>query len=99
MLRRATPQHDKNRTLPSVFLSVASFFTELFPTSSVSITDGANRRHRLASNHYGQRFEERMDSRWNWFIDNVPVRVALNTIVWCLWIAATVGILEFAAKF
>jgi hypothetical protein len=40
-----------------------------------------------------------MDSRWNWFIDNVPVRVTLNTVVWCLWIAATVGILEFAAKF
>ena len=47
----------------------------------------------------GQRFEECMDSSWNWFIDNVPVRVALNTIVWCLWIAATVGILEFGAKF
>jgi len=39
-----------------------------------------------------------MDSKWNWFIDNVPARVALNTVVWCMWIAATVGILEFASK-
>lgn len=39
-----------------------------------------------------------MDSRWNWFIDNTPLRVALNTLAWCLWIAASVGILEFAAK-
>ncbi len=40
-----------------------------------------------------------MDSKWNWLIDNVPVRVALNTLAWCLWVAATVGVLEFAAKF
>ncbi len=40
-----------------------------------------------------------MDSRWNWFIDNVPVRVALNTLVWGLWLAAAVGIMEFATRF
>lgn len=40
-----------------------------------------------------------MDSKWNWFIDNVPLRVALNTFVWCMWIAATVGVLEFASRF
>ncbi len=39
-----------------------------------------------------------MDAKWNWLIDNVPARVALNTVVWCLWIAASVGILEFAAR-
>lgn len=40
-----------------------------------------------------------MDSKWNWFIDNVPLRVALNTAAFCVWLAAAVGVLEFASKF
>ncbi len=40
-----------------------------------------------------------MDSKWNWFIDNVPLRVALNTVAFCVWLAATVGVLAFASKF
>ncbi|HWR37662.1 MAG TPA: hypothetical protein VN622_17505 [Clostridia bacterium] len=39
-----------------------------------------------------------MDSKWNWMIDNVAVRVAMNTIAWCTWLALTVGVLEFASK-
>ncbi len=81
-------------------MSSVLLFMELSPrlpriTHCRTLTEGNGSRPIID----GQRFEERMDSRWNWFIDNVPVRVALNTIVWCLWIAATVGILEFAAKF
>ncbi len=40
-----------------------------------------------------------MDANWNWLIDNVPVRVALNSIAFALWIAGTVGVLEFAARY
>lgn len=40
-----------------------------------------------------------MDARYNWIIDSVPVRVTVNTVAFALWIALTVGILEFAAKF
>jgi hypothetical protein len=39
-----------------------------------------------------------MDSKWNWFIDSVPLRVALNTFAWCMWIAVAVGVLEFASR-
>lgn len=40
-----------------------------------------------------------MDAKWNWFIDNVPLRVTVNTAAFILWIAATVGVLELASKF
>lgn len=39
-----------------------------------------------------------MDSKWNGFIDSVGIRVALNTLGWCTWLALTVGLLEFASK-
>lgn len=40
-----------------------------------------------------------MDSKWNWFIDNVPLRVVLNVVAFCAWLAATYGVMEFASKF
>jgi hypothetical protein len=40
-----------------------------------------------------------MDAKWNWLIDNVTLRALINTAAFALWIAATVGILDFAAKF
>jgi hypothetical protein len=40
-----------------------------------------------------------MDARWNWLIDNGTARVVINTLAWCVWVAATVGVLEFASKF
>jgi hypothetical protein len=40
-----------------------------------------------------------MDAKWNWLIDNVALRAAINTAVFALWIAASIGILEIAANF
>jgi hypothetical protein len=39
-----------------------------------------------------------MDAKYNWLIDNAPIRVTLNTVAFALWIAVAVGILELAAK-
>ncbi len=39
-----------------------------------------------------------MDARYNWLIDNVAVRVTLNTAVFALWVAAAIALLEVAAK-
>jgi hypothetical protein len=38
-----------------------------------------------------------MDGKYNWLIDNVPIRVTLNTVAFALWIAIAVGVLELAA--
>ncbi len=40
-----------------------------------------------------------MDSRWNWLIDNIPLRVVLNTVAFFIWLAATFGVMEFGSKF
>ena len=40
-----------------------------------------------------------MDAKYNWLIDNVSVRVTLNTVEFALWIAATVAFLDLATKF
>jgi hypothetical protein len=40
-----------------------------------------------------------MDAKWNWVIDNVALRAIINTAVFALWVAATVGILDVGAKF
>jgi hypothetical protein len=42
-----------------------------------------------------QRF---MSAKWNWLIDNSVIRSVIETSVFALWIAASVGIL-FAARF
>ena len=39
-----------------------------------------------------------MDAKYNWLIDNVAVRVTLNTVAFALWIATAVTLLEVAAK-
>lgn len=35
-----------------------------------------------------------MDASWNWFIDNVPLRTALNVTTWMVWIATSVVLLS-----
>jgi hypothetical protein len=40
-----------------------------------------------------------MDAKYNWLIDNVSVRVTLNTVAFALWMATAVALLEFATKF
>ena len=42
--------------------------------------------------------ENHMDAKYNWLIDNVAVRVTLNTVAFALWIATAVALLEVAAK-
>ncbi len=40
-----------------------------------------------------------MDAKWNWLIDNPPLRAVINTAALAAWIVASVGILEFAARY
>ena len=39
-----------------------------------------------------------MDAKYNWLIDNVSIRVALNTAAFALWMATAVALLEVAAR-
>jgi hypothetical protein len=77
------------------------FLLNLFLFSRVLINrSGANQlRKRTSKAVNGQEQEQMMDARWNWLIDNIPARVMLNTLAWCVWMAAAVGVLEFASKF
>jgi hypothetical protein len=34
-----------------------------------------------------------MDASWNWFIDNVPLRAALNVTTFAVWLGLTIGLL------
>jgi hypothetical protein len=45
------------------------------------------------------RFKEiDMDAKYNWLIDNGPIRLTLNTVAFALWIAMAVGLMELATK-
>jgi hypothetical protein len=39
-----------------------------------------------------------MDAKYNWLIDNAAVRLALNTMAFALWVAASIGLLVAATK-
>jgi len=39
-----------------------------------------------------------MDAKYNWLMDNAAIRLALNTVAFALWLAASVALLEVAAK-
>jgi hypothetical protein len=39
-----------------------------------------------------------MDAKYNWLIDNGPIRLTLNTVAFALWIAMAVGLIELATK-
>ena len=39
-----------------------------------------------------------MDAKYNWLIENVSIRVTLNTVAFALWMATAVALLEVAAK-
>ncbi len=36
-----------------------------------------------------------MGSEYNWMIDSVPIRVAINVIVFAAWLTAAVGLLAW----
>ena len=49
--------------------------------------------------HYRTQPEgEGMNANYNWLMDNVAIRVTLNTVAFALWMAATVGLLEAAVR-
>jgi hypothetical protein len=37
-----------------------------------------------------------MGAEYNWLIDNVPIRVALNVIAFLAWLSAAFGLLKLA---
>ena len=39
-----------------------------------------------------------MDAKYNWLIDNGPIRLTLNTVAFALWIAMAVGLIDLATK-
>ena len=39
-----------------------------------------------------------MSANYNWLMDNVAIRVTLNTVAFVLWVAASVGLLAAAVK-
>jgi len=39
-----------------------------------------------------------MDAKYNWLIDNLAIRITLNTAALALWAAVAVGLLELANK-
>ncbi len=48
---------------------------------------------------YGKRQkvqEAVMGAEYNWLIDNVPIRMALNVVAFLLWLGAMVGLFKLA---
>jgi hypothetical protein len=39
-----------------------------------------------------------MNANYNWLMDNVAIRVTLNTVAFALWMAATFGLMEAAVR-
>ena len=39
-----------------------------------------------------------MDAKYNGLIDNIAMRLALNTVAFALWLATAVALLELAVK-
>ncbi len=39
-----------------------------------------------------------MSAKWNWAIDNVAVRMTANLLAFGVWLAASVAIMEVAAR-
>ena len=39
-----------------------------------------------------------MNANYNWLMDNVAIRVTLNTVAFAVWAAAAVALLEVASK-
>ena len=37
-----------------------------------------------------------MGAEYNWLIDNVPIRMALNVAAFVLWLSAVVGLFKLA---
>jgi hypothetical protein len=39
-----------------------------------------------------------MDAKYNGLIENIAIRLALNTVAFALWLALSVALLELAVK-
>jgi hypothetical protein len=57
-----------------------------------------NRKAKIQPARTPLKKENIMDAKYNWLIDNVAVRVTLNTVAFALWIGTAVALLEIAAK-
>jgi hypothetical protein len=73
---------ERNLFPPRPYISI-----EVEPVRLQGKPDATHKRRRLI-----------MDAKYNWLIDNVAVRVTLNTVAFALWIATAVALLEVAAK-
>ena len=57
-----------------------------------------NRKGQIQPGRTPLKKENIMDAKYNWLIDNVAVRVTLNTVAFALWIGTAVALLELATK-
>lgn len=39
-----------------------------------------------------------MSAKWNWAIDNMPLRMMANLLAFGVWLATTIAIMEVAAR-
>ena len=65
------------------------------PRSGVQATlNPAAAKHRRRNSKKG----DDMDAKYNGLIDNIAMRLALNTVAFALWLATAVALLELAVK-
>jgi hypothetical protein len=57
-----------------------------------------NRKAKIQPARTPLKKENIMDAKYNWLIDNVAVRVTLNTVAFALWIGTAVALLELATR-
>lgn len=74
-----------NQTVTNIFIPGAYNSTEVEPVN--------------AAGHYRTQPKEKpMTANYNWLMDNVAIRVTLNTVAFALWMAASIGLLAAAVK-
>ncbi len=39
-----------------------------------------------------------MEAKYNWIIDSMPIRIAINGIAFAVWFGAAFGLMTLAAK-
>jgi hypothetical protein len=83
-------------------MKVCEFFQELAgeivpKTARPKLSAQYNRRHDYRTVAATRR-RDFMDSKYNQLIDNIAIRVSLNTAVFAVWLAVAVGLLQLAVK-
>jgi hypothetical protein len=75
-----------NQTVTNLFRRDAYISTEVEPVNANEPLPDATPK------------EKRMNANYNWLMDNVAIRVTLNTVAFALWMAASVGLLAAAVR-